>query len=196
MQSLQVNLERRSSAISPPHFRIFNLPLFFFEMACSLGKEGRARQARLAYADGKGSLHPSIGGGGSSAHRAAGGAPRAVDGEHAAIVEYLETVEKEERLRFHSTLVERMPVPMDCHGTMDVAVDPPTDVDPSHRSFRSCGLRAVFTFPAEGVVATLPAALAILRPTTSTITSLDLSRNELWLLPGLESLVSLEVLVG
>lgn len=57
----------------------------------SLGKEGRARQARLAVAV-NGKVTPAAAG--RSSHRAAGGAPRVVDPTHKAVVEYLETLEQ------------------------------------------------------------------------------------------------------
>ena len=58
----------------------------------SLGKEGRARQARLAVAvNGKVTAAAAAG---RNSHRAAGGAPRVVDPTHKAVVEYLETLEQ------------------------------------------------------------------------------------------------------
>lgn len=148
------------------------------------GKEARAREARRNHATGDGGVDS----GGGLRHRAAGGPARTVLPEHRELVAYLESVEAGCRGAARPTLVERKPVPMDNHGTMDVPRDAATlareaacareDGPGACASLRMGGLRGALS------LTLLPSPLAALR-------TLDLSRNELWELPGLAALSGL-----
>jgi len=139
------------------------------------GKPGRAREAR--------ELGLSAATVGPSQHRARGGAPVNIDNlpqEQQRIVAALEELEKAARIKSLPHLAERAPLPMDCHGSLDCRPEEEAGSaeDPCFHSLRSAGLRQ---FP------DLSCAL-------NSLTGLDLSRNELFSLPGLEVLSNLKSL--
>ena len=153
-----------------------------FSSRCG-GKEARARAARRS-----GGANGSDGAAGGKHHRAAGGAPRAVLPEHRALVAYLEGVEAGARRVRHPALIQRAPVPMDNHGTLDLpltataaAAAARAERDPAWCSLRSRGLRGMLSLQP------MPTPL-------SALTTLDLSRNELWELPPLDALSGLVAL--
>jgi Leucine-rich repeat (LRR) protein len=143
------------------------------------GKHGRAREARLGIqTEGE-----------AATHRARGGAPvlSEVLPEHRDVVVALESVERAMRMRHLPELVCRGRVPMDCHGSMEVEEktvgSTPAEGDEGQAcSLRECGLRE---FSLTLLTAT---------PSAHTLTSLDLSRNELWTLPGITALQHLRKL--
>ena len=148
------------------------------EPTIAAGKAGRARLARMGVV-----VDTS-----RSGHRARGGAPVNVLPEHQSVVEALEAIERRARLRCHPELVERAPVPMDCHGSMEEeAPSEPADGEaaPGTVVMRGRQLR-------EFSLALLPEATGA--SLASSITALDLSRNELWELPGIEALQGLREL--
>eukprot|EP00658_Telonema_sp_P-2_P023435 TRINITY_DN1938_c0_g1_i9.p1 TRINITY_DN1938_c0_g1~~TRINITY_DN1938_c0_g1_i9.p1 ORF type:complete len:567 (+),score=91.15 TRINITY_DN1938_c0_g1_i9:233-1933(+) len=133
------------------------------------GKAGRARQARMGINNSEGGRH---------GHRARGGAPVQVAREHVGIVAALEEVENTARLASLPGMTKRAVVPMDCHGSMDPPSSPRT-LPVGAVSLRNHGLREFST----GTIGDLIGL--------RNITMLDVSRNELWALPGLNQLQGL-----
>jgi len=132
------------------------------------GKAVRARQARagrdvtISTAD----------------HRAAGGAPLAEHDD--PVTAAIEAVETRQRVKFRPHLVDRAEILTDNHGSM---IEPPSEhgasvpptITPLALSLSESSLRFLVLPP-------------LLSPA---LTSLDLSRNELWTLPSLKDLPAL-----
>ena len=117
-------------------------------------------------------------------HRAAGAAPVHVQPEHVSLVEALEDLETVERLRGCPHLPARREVPVDVHGTMETIgscnwPDKSSDItdEDSVVSLRSCNLHAF--------------DLALVSLPLAQVMALDLSRNCLAAVPGLEALLNL-----
>lgn len=90
-----------------------------------------------------------------------------------AVVEYLENKETAARIRGRPELLVRAGVPMDCHGTIDLeTLRDGGIVDEAGMCSEFRG-RAIREFSSD------------LLPPGKSISNLDLSRNELWQLPGL-----------
>jgi len=152
------------------------------------GKSGRARAVQAGETD------VPIG---RFSHRARGGRfVGETPSEFSGVVAALEAIETTLRVKHHPQLLSRAPIPMDIHGTLDTAASAGThvaddknpgktrsvrlSVDGHEASMRDCRLRK---FDWQLVC---PVADDCVH-----ITSLDLSRNELWELPGLEMLLNL-----
>ncbi len=139
------------------------------------------------------------------------------DPQHAVIIAYLEELESVERQRCRPWMgPERSIYPTDCHGTLDHALALPCTAeeaaaaeaaaaDSAQRSLRDRQLRHVSfvdvvaapppapsAAAAGSVGATIPVEPAWAATPWGSIVHLDLSRNELWLLPGLDTLISLK----
>eukprot|EP00750_Incisomonas_marina_P003515 INCI13170.1.p1 GENE.INCI13170.1~~INCI13170.1.p1 ORF type:complete len:685 (+),score=101.37 INCI13170.1:37-2055(+) len=149
---------------------------------------------------------------GRHAHRARGGRfVGDVPIDLRPIVDVLEKYEAQLRVERHPTLVARAMVPMDCHGTIDMAASVSSTVQqaealaqPKLIDTAMCGTpngsaSQVLSLRSRGLRELKLSSLPLQHFATSTVpvtglVSLDLSRNELWDLPRLHSLACLRSL--
>ena len=108
------------------------------------------------------------------------------------IINYIETLEKEARQLFHPNLIQRSPIPIDLHGDWDSIEDnkqEQEDQTETNTLLISHSNQYLYTFSME--------LLQHLNQSIVTITTLDLSRNNLFELPNdikaLSSLTSLNI---
>jgi len=141
------------------------------------GKASRARLARQSSSGTVATFHSASNEHEWEQHRPQGGAPILSQTlpQHVKIVEYLESKEQEMRVKGRGIrMKERKAVEVDCHGSMESY-----KFDDEHGS-GLCDLsrsqaRGVFSFACWSSLTVLPKASSL-----SAILHLDLSRNELW----------------
>ena len=183
-------------------------------MSLLYGKEGRAREGRLQFEASGSSAADAAAAAAADGYGEAAEPPRtannpqytSTDPKHAVIIDFLEGLESIERQRCRPGMgTERSIYPTDCHGTLDHALTLPftaeeaaaaeaAAADPTQRSLRDRQLRHIsfvdVAAPSASSTAacntgvTIPAEPAWAPMPWRSIVHLDLSRNELWLLPG------------